>query len=135
MTDDAGKLVLRLAVGVLMLLHGIHKLLHGVDGIGGIGGMLAGMGLPTVLAYGVYLGEVVGPLLVILGLYTRLGALLMLGNMVVALALAHRAELFDIGPMGGWAIELQGLFLFGSLAIMLLGAGRYSVGGITGRYN
>ncbi len=60
MTDDAGKLVLRLSVGVLMLLHGIHKLLHGVDGIGG---MLAGMGLPTVLAYGVYLGEVVGPLL------------------------------------------------------------------------
>src|SRR3546814_4186839 len=98
MTDDAGKLVLRLAVGVLTLLHGIHKLLHGVDGIGG---MLAGMGLPTVLAYGVYLGEVVGPLLVILGFYTRLGALLMLGNMVVALALAHRAELFDIGPMGG----------------------------------
>ncbi len=109
MTDDAGKLVLRLSVGVLMLLHGIHKLLHGVDGIGG---MLAGMGLPTVLAYGVYLGEV-----------------------VVALALAHRAELFDIGPMGGWAIELQGLFLFGSLAILLLGAGRYSVGGINGRYN
>ena len=44
MTDDAGKLVLRLSVGVLMLLHGIHKLLHGVDGIGG---MLAGMGLPA----------------------------------------------------------------------------------------
>ena len=86
-------------------------------------------------AYGVFLGEVVGPLLVIVGLYTRLGALLMLGNMVVALALAHRAELFDIGPMGGWAIELQGLFLFGALAILLLGAGRYSVGGLNGRYN
>ncbi len=132
MTDDAGKLVLRLSVGVLMLLHGIHKLLHGVDGISG---MLAGMGLPAFLAYGVFLGEVVGPLLVIVGLYTRLGALLMLGNMVVALALAHRAELFDIEPMGGWAIELQGLFLFGSLAILLLGAGRYSVGGLNGRYN
>ena len=51
MTDDAGKLVLRLAVGVLMLLHGIHKLLHGVDGIAG---MLAGMGLPAFLAYGNY---------------------------------------------------------------------------------
>ncbi|MDH2242425.1 DoxX family protein [Pseudomonas sp. GD03909] len=132
MTDDAGKLVLRLAVGVLMLLHGIHKLLHGVDGIAG---MLGGMGLPTFLAYGVYLGEVVGPVLVIIGLYTRLGALLMLGNMVVALALAHRDELWSLGSMGGWAIELQGLFLFGALAIMLLGAGRYSVGGINGRYN
>src|SRR3546814_15157272 len=77
MTDDAGKLVLRLSVGVLMLLHGIHKLLHGVDGIGG---MLAGMGLPTVPAYGVYLGAVVGPLLVTLGLYNRLGALLTFGS-------------------------------------------------------
>lgn len=132
MTDDAGKLVLRLSVGVLMLLHGIYKLLNGVDGIGG---MLAGMGLPSILAYGVYLGEVVGPLLVILGLYTRLGALLILGNMVVAVALAHRDELWSLGQMGGWAIELQGLFLFGALAIMLLGAGRYSVGGLNGRYN
>lgn len=132
MTDDAGKLVLRLAVGALMLLHGIHKLLHGVDGIAG---MLGGMGLPTVLAYGVYLGEVVGPLLVILGLYTRLGALLMLGNMLVALALAHRAELFSLGSMGGWAIETQGLFLFGALAVLLLGAGRFSIGGSNGRYN
>lgn len=132
MTDDAGKLVLRLAVGALMMLHGIHKLLHGVDGIAG---MLGSMGLPTYLAYGVYLGEVVGPLLVILGLYTRLGALLMLGNMLVALALAHRAELFSLGSMGGWAIETQGLFLFGALAVLLLGAGRFSVGGSNGRYN
>ena len=54
---------------------------------------------------------------------------------VTAIAAKARAELFDIGPMGGWAIELQGLFLFGSLAILLLGAGRYSVGGLNGRYN
>lgn len=132
MTDDAGKLVLRLTVGVLILLHGISKLLNGV---GGIAGMLADMGLPTFLAYGVYLGEVVGPLLVIFGLYTRLGAVLMIGNMVVALALVHRAELFSIGPMGGWAIELQALFLFGTVAIALLGAGRMSVGGLHGRFN
>ncbi|MGE4407663.1 DoxX family protein [Pseudomonas sp.] len=132
MTDDAGKLVLRLTVGVLILLHGISKLLNGV---GGIAGMLADAGLPAFLAYGVYLGEVVGPLLVVFGLYTRLGAVLMISNMVVALALVHRAELFSIGPMGGWAIELQALFLFGSVAIALLGAGRLSVGGRHGRFN
>ncbi|MBE7374658.1 DoxX family protein [Pseudomonas lopnurensis] len=132
MTDDAGKLVLRLAVGVLILLHGIYKLLNGVDGIAG---MLAGQGLPAFFAYGVYLGEVLGPLLVIVGLYTRLGALLMIGNMVVALALAHRGELFSLGQMGGWAIELQALFLFGAVAIALLGAGRMSVGGLHGRFN
>lgn len=132
MNDDLGKLVLRVSVGLLMLLHGIAKL---QGGVGGIAGMLAGHGLPGFLAYGVYLGEVVGPVLVIIGLFTRVGAVLMVGNMLVAFALAHMDELFSMGQMGGWALETQGLFLFGSVAIALLGAGRLSVGGVHGRYN
>ncbi|HAQ72411.1 DoxX family protein [Stutzerimonas nitrititolerans] len=132
MTDDMGKLVLRLSMGVLMLLHGIFKLQNGV---GGIAGMLGSQGLPGFLAYGVYLGEVVGPVLVIIGLYTRVGAVLIIGNMLVALALAHSQELFSLGSMGGWALELQGMFLFGAVAIALLGAGKFSVGGVSGRYN
>jgi len=132
MTDAMGKLVLRLSVGVLMLLHGIFKLQNGV---GGIAGMLGSQGLPGFLAYGVYLGEVVGPVLVIIGLYTRVGAVLIIGNMLVALALAHSQELFSLGSMGGWALELQGMFLFGAVAIALLGAGKFSVGGVSGRYN
>lgn len=132
MTDDIGKLVLRVSVALLILLHGIAKLQSGVDGIAG---MLAGHGLPTFLAYGVYLGEVVGPVLVIIGLFTRVGALLMVGNMLVAIALAHMSELFSLDKMGGWALETQGLFLFGSIAIALLGAGRLSAGGLNGRYN
>ncbi|MEK0363064.1 MULTISPECIES: DoxX family protein [unclassified Pseudomonas] len=132
MTEDIGKLVLRVSVGVLILLHGISKL---QNGIGGIEGMLESHGLPTLLAYGVYLGEVVGPVLVIIGLFTRVGAVLMVGNMAVAFTLAHMQELFSLGQMGGWALELQGMFLFGSIAIALLGAGRYSAGGINGRFN
>ena len=61
--DDAGKLLLRLAVGGLMLFHGIHKLIDGVDGISG---MLAAQGLPGFIAYGVLVGEVVAPCLLIL---------------------------------------------------------------------
>ena len=132
MMDDVGKLVLRLSVGILVLLHGISKLLNGIDGIAG---MLAGHGLPSFIAYGVYLGEVIGPLLVIFGLFTRVGALLMVGNMLVALGLAHMQQLFSLGQMGGWALELQGMFLFTSVAVVLLGAGAYSVGGKAGRYN
>ncbi len=132
MTEDIGKLVLRLALGVLMLLHGISKVVNGVDGIVG---MVTGLGLPAAVAYGVYLGEVVGPLLVIVGLYTRVGALLIAGNMLFALLLAHRAELFTLAPTGGWALELQGMFLFGAVAALLLGAGRFSVGGTSGRFN
>ena len=132
MTEDIGKLVLRLALGVLMLLHGISKVVNGVDGIVG---MVTGLGLPAAVAYGVYLGEVVGPLLVIVGLYTRVGALLIAGNMLFALLLAHRAELFTLAPTGGWALELQGMFLFGAVAVLLLGAGRFRVGGASGRFN
>ncbi|WP_029404553.1 DoxX family protein [Stutzerimonas stutzeri] len=132
MTDDLGKLVLRVSLGVLILLHGLFKLQNGVDGIIG---MLGSHGLPALLAYGVYIGEVVGPALVIVGVFTRVGALLIAVNMLVAFGLAHLQELFSLGQMGGWALELQGMFLFGSIAVALLGAGRFSVGGIGGRYN
>ncbi|MCZ8092263.1 MAG: DoxX family protein [Acidovorax sp.] len=123
-TDDAGKLVLRVAIGLLVLLHGIFKIGHGV---GFIGGMLDKAGLPGFLAYGVYIGEVVAPLMMLLGVGARAGAAIVVANMLVALGLVHMGDLFVITKQGGWALELQGLYLFGALAVALLGAGRYSV--------
>ena len=52
-SDDTGKLILRLALGILILLHGIAKLSSGVSGVGG---MLASHGLPSALSYLVYQG-------------------------------------------------------------------------------
>jgi putative oxidoreductase len=123
-TDDAGKLVLRLSIGLLVLLHGIFKITHGV---GFIGGMLDKAGLPGFLAYGVYIGEVVAPLMMMLGAGARAGAAIVVINMLVALGLVHMGDLFAMTKQGGWALELQGLYLFGALAVALLGAGRYSV--------
>lgn len=131
-TDDAGKLVLRLAVGILVLLHGIFKISAGV---GFIAGMLDKAGLPGILAYGVYIGEVLAPLLLIAGIATRVGAAIIVANMLVAFGLVHMADLLVLTKQGGWALELQGLYLFGALAVMLLGAGRYSLGGVQGRFN
>lgn len=130
--EDLGKLVLRLTVGILLLLHGIAKLSKGVSGIEH---MVAAHGLPAFLAWGVYIGEVVAPLLLILGVYARLGAMLVVINMVVALVLAHSGQWLMLSGSGGWRLELQGLFLFGALSIALLGAGRYSLGGTAGRWN
>jgi putative oxidoreductase len=130
-TDDLGKLVLRLTVGVLMLFHGVHKVL---DGIPDIKQMLAAHGLPDVLANGVYLGEVVGPILVILGLFSRIGGLLIAVNMIVAVLLAGMGSLLAIDPhFGGYALELEAFYLFGGLAVALLGAGRFGIAG--GRWN
>ena len=56
--DDLGKLVLRLCLGVLLLLHGISKLRYGVDWLAG---PLGARGLPSFVSYGVYLGEVLAP--------------------------------------------------------------------------
>jgi len=130
--DDLGKLVLRLALGILLLLHGVAKLLNG---IGPIESMLVARGMPAFFAWAVYVGEVVAPLLLIFGMYTRLGGLLVLLNMVVAVLLVHTGHFFELGNSGGWRLELQGLYLFGGLAVMLLGAGRYGLGGKGGRWN
>jgi putative oxidoreductase len=124
MTDDAGKLVLRLTLGILMLLHGIAKIKGGVTGIEG---MVTGAGLPGFVAYGAYVGEVIAPLLVIAGFYSRIGAAVIAINMIFAIALAHAAELLVIGKTGGWALELQGMFLFTAIALALMGPGRWSI--------
>jgi len=130
--EDAGKLLLRLAVGILILLHGVAKI---GSGVGGIAGMLQKAGIPGEVAYLVYVGEVLAPLLLIIGAWTRPAALVVAFNMLVAIALVHMGELGQLTKGGGWALELQGMFLFGALAIALLGAGRYSAGGIDGRWN
>lgn len=131
-TDDAGKLLLRAVLAILLLFHGVSKL---GGGIGFITGMLQGLGLPGFLGYGVYIGEVVAPLLILVGLYTRPAALVVAINMVVALLLAHTSQFFTLSDTGGWALELQGMYLGGALAVALLGAGRYSIGGKAGRFN
>ena len=124
MNDDLGKLVLRLTLGILMLLHGIAKMRYGVSGIEG---MVVNHGLPGFLAYGVFVGEVFAPLLVIIGFYARIGGLIMAFNMVVAIALAHSSQLFGIGKTGGWELELQGFFLFTAIVVALIGPGKFAI--------
>jgi len=123
---DLGKLVLRLVLGVLVLLHGVAKLRGGV---GPIGEMLAAHGIPAFVAYGVLLGEVVGPLLLIAGFHARIGALLVAINMLFAFGLAHLSQLGMLNEQGGWQLELQGMYLGTAVALALLGPGRYSVNG------
>jgi putative oxidoreductase len=130
--DDRGKLVLRVLLAVLILFHGVSKLIHG---IGPISGMLAKAGLPGVLGYLVYIGEVVAPLLLLVGVFTRAAALVVVVNMIVALLLVHTRQFFTLNDTGGWALELQGMYLGSAVAIALLGAGRYSLGGVGGRFN
>jgi putative oxidoreductase len=130
--DDQGKLVLRVILATLLLFHGVSKL---VGGVGFIAGMLEKAGLPGVFGYLVYIGEVVAPMLILFGIFTRAAALVVVINMIVALLLVHTSQLFTVNETGGWALELQGMYLGGAIVVALLGAGRYSIGGAAGRWN
>jgi putative oxidoreductase len=131
-SQDFGKLVLRLMLGTLLLFHGIYKAIHG---IGEINAMVIAHHLPPALAYGVYSGEILGPVLIILGVVSRFGAALIVANMLFAIWMAGMGNLFAINAHGGYALELETFFLLTAFALIFLGAGRYSLGGLNGRLN
>ncbi|CAQ88547.1 MULTISPECIES: DoxX family protein [Escherichia] len=124
--EDFGKLLLRLAVGGLMLFHGVHKLFAGIDGISG---MLIAKGFPGFIAYGVLIGEVVAPVLIILGILTRPSALVIALTMVVAWLMVGMGKTGMLDKTGAWAIESLVYFFVAALAVAFLGAGRYAVAG------
>lgn len=124
-STDFGLLLLRIALGGLMLFHGMHKLIYGV---GFIGDMLAAIGLPSFIAYGSLLAELVASLMIICGIWTRLASVVFAGNMVVAILMAHASEMFSLSPMtGGPVIELPLLYLLGAAVLCLPGGGRFAV--------
>lgn len=115
-----------------MLFHGVAKVLGGPASIIGL---VEKAGLPSAFGYLVYVGEVIAPLLVVAGLWTRAAAAVIAVNMMVAVLLVHAGELFTLSKSGGWALELQGFYFFSAIAVVLLGAGRFSVGGVNARWN
>ncbi len=121
---DTGLLIFRLSLGILMLFHGLHKLFNGLDGIKG---MLANLGVPEFLAYGVHFGETIAPILMIIGYRTRLASLAFTIVMLVAFGMVHASEFFVLGKSGAWAHELIGLYIFGGLGLYFTGAGKYAV--------
>jgi putative oxidoreductase len=126
-SDALGKLILRLTLGILILFHGISKAMNPAGAIGYVSGQLAAAGLPTFLAYGVFVGEALAPIMIILGIYSRVGGIIVVINMIFAVALVHGAQLFSLGKTGGWALELQAFYLLTGLALFFLGSGKLAV--------
>lgn len=123
--NDFGLLLLRLTIGGLMLFHGIAKLMGGYVFIGG---MLESIGLPSFIAWFAVAAEVLGSLFIIAGIWTRAAAVVLAGNMVVAILMAHSGHIFSIDPTtGGWSIELPMLYLLGSATLFFTGAGKFAL--------
>ena len=130
--DDLGKLIVRITVSGLMLTHGIAKLFGGIDPIVEL---VKSKGLPGSVAYGVHVGETVAPILILIGFLTRPAAAILAFNMIVAVALAHPGDIFKLGDHGEWKLELQAFYFFLALAVMFLGAGKYSVSKGKGKWD
>jgi len=124
MSENIGKLVLRLMVGGLMLFHGIYK---AMQGIGFIKGLVVAQGLPEVLAYGVYVGEIVAPVFLIMGWKSRIWAGVVAVNMLVVIYLTQIGSFMKLGTHGSWAVELQMFYLLSALAIVFLGSGKFAM--------
>jgi len=116
---DLGLLILRIGMSGLMLTHGIDKLLAFIDGNTAVAGNPLGVGT-LITSILVIIGEVVGPILVLIGFKTRIGALLTAITMAVAAFIVHGGD-----PLA--KKELALLYLFGFLAIAIMGAGKLSV--------
>lgn len=121
--NDLGLLILRVSLGMLMLLHGIAKVKNGT---GFIEGVFEKNGLPAFLAYLVYLGEIIAPLMLIAGFRTRLASVLLGGTMVVVILTAAKDKVGQLTETGAWAIEVQALFFFGALALFFTGGGKFA---------
>jgi len=120
-----GELILRLALGTTFIAHGRGKLKDPA----GFGGFLRQLRVPAPMlaAWLVALLETVGAALLILGVATRLVALGLAIDMVVALATLRIGKApFASGPQGGgWDLEF--LLLAISLALVVTGAGRLAL--------
>lgn len=122
---DLGRLILRITLAVVLLFHGIFKLNNGIDWMRE---PLAAFGLPAFVGYGVFVAELVAPVLLIVGFWTRLAALVIAFNMAMAVILVLRDRVMTINPSGGgWGIELEALIGLTALALFFMGSGKYSV--------
>jgi putative oxidoreductase len=124
MNKHAALVIARISIGVPMLIYGISKT---QKGIGFITEMLAQKGLPPIIGYGVYVGEVVAPILILLGIRTRIAAIVFAINCTTALLLTQTPLVFELNAYGGWAIELLFMYTMIAISVAISGAGKWAI--------
>jgi putative oxidoreductase len=127
--DKWSPVLLRLAVGIVLLISGIGKLFTvgpKASGIGEFAGLLASLGVPgpTIVAWLVALGETGGGVLLLLGVLTRYAATVAAATMFAAMTLVHLPNGFANGNGG---IEYTLVLFLVAIAIVLSGPGALSI--------
>jgi len=109
---------LAFSLGVLLLFHGVDKIMNGTAFIEK---MLTNANIPYAkyITYGVFIGEVLAPILLIIGRYVKIAGGIIAFNMLVAIFLVHRDTIFTLTEHGGWSIELQLLYFIAGLTLFV----------------
>ena len=125
---DTAILVLRIALGVIFIAHGLQKTFgaFGGPGIEGTSKMLTNLGIqpPLLWAWIDALGELLGGIFVLTGIFPRIGAVLISASMIVAITKVHWSKGFFL-MQGGF--EYAFLALMVSVSIIIAGAGKLSI--------
>ena len=118
MNNNRALRFLSFGLGALLLFHGIDKVMNGTEFIEK---MLVGLKVPysEYVQYGVYIGEIVAPVLLIFGQYIRVAGAIVAFDMLVAIFLVHQNTLFTLGEHGAWSIELPMLYLVAGVTLAL----------------
>ena len=124
-------LAVRVIVGIIMAAHGLQKLTGGPANFGqGLAGM--GVPLPVLMAYVVTFVELIGGILLIMGLLSRLAALLLTIDLAVAILLV-KVNTGLIAPQGsGAGAELDLALIAGLLVVLFAGSGKLSLDYVLG---
>ncbi len=121
---NTAMLVLRLALGGLMMKHGYDKLIHFAEYKPKFMNFM-GMGQTASLALVVF-AEFFCALFIIIGLFTRLAVIPLIIAMCVALFKAHNSDFLGEG-------EMATLYLAGYITLLIVGPGKVSVDGMIGK--
>lgn len=124
---DWGLLALRVAIGVIFIMHGYGKLFGGAPGMEAFTGMVDRLGfpLPALFAYAAALAEFVGGIAVLLGVCTRFFSVLIAIVMLVALVAVKK--------FGFPAADVDFALLMISIALACMGPGMYSLSCMMGK--
>lgn len=117
-----GVALVRMVVGLVFFMHGLQKLTGGIDGVAGFFGSL-GIPMPGISAVVVTFVELIGGLLLIVGLFTRLVSIPLAVTMVVAIVTVHLSKGFYAGE-GGYEFPL--VLLVSLIGLAIAGAGELS---------
>ncbi|WP_428235332.1 DoxX family protein [Gracilimonas sp.] len=122
---DLAKLLLRIGVGVIFIIAGWSKL-SGIEGVQGFFGNI-GIPLPGVMAWVVALVEFVGGIMVLVGYKVEIPGILLAFTMLVAILTVKMG-----GDNGFSGMRLELMLLLTSLALSMMGTGKYSLNDMLG---